>query len=387
MMDARYITAEDIEIFYTGGTQHPFILQGDLLELMKTAGTVATTTTGILNKVYGALVWAQLNQEANVFGMLPKNTWIRSGWRVKTAMATSTDTDISISETASLPATVYPDIQLVYATPKIQVETFDVSDVLEAMSSVSSDDIWGAVHQVRAEIGTEFVKLINKQLTHKVAEAPSDSTRSKAFESIDRICSKAGEQGYTSGWEDVYGIDRDTASWANAYVNDSSTLRDLTDSLIRNTIMECRKRGANTNVMLTGYDTYATILGLYMTYVRHLPLQETKVQFGLGGVMTAAGLDVGINVASLYGIPLLHSVDVAKGAGTGEISYMYFLDTSDPEGYGFPRLGISVLRPVEYFETRDYLLLNKFAIRGAYRMIGEVTARFLYGQGKLRDIK
>jgi len=387
MMDTRYITAEDIEIFYTGGTQHPFVLQGDLLELMKSAGTVATSTTGILNKIYGALVWAQMNQEANVFGMLPKNTWIRSGWRVKSAMATTTDTDISIAETGSLPTAVYPDIALVYATPKIQVETFEVTDVLEAMSSVSSDDIWGAIHQVRAEIGTEFIKLINKQLMHKVAELPTDTTRTKAFQSLDRICSKAGEVGFTTGWEDVYGLDKDSVAWANAYVDDSSTLRDLTDTLIRNLLMNTRSRGANTNVLLTGYDTYSAILGLYMTYVRHMPLSETKAQFGLGGVMTAAGLEAGINIASLYGIPMIHSVDTPNGGGSGELSYVYALDTSDPEGYGFPRLGLSVLRPVEYFETRDYILLNKFAIKGAYRLIGETTGRFLYGQGKLRDIK
>jgi len=114
-------------------------------------------------------------------------------------------------------------------------------------------------------------------------------------------------------------------------------------------------------------------------------MSETKAQFGVNGVQTAAGLEAGIQIASLYGIPVIQSVDTPND-GSGSISRMYFLDCSDPEGYGFPRLGISVLRPVEYFESRDYVLLNKFVIRGAYRFVGEVVARFLYGQGKLRDI-
>ena len=381
----RYLTPMDLELFYTGAPGHPFVLHSDMLDIMKGTGTVATSTTGVLNRIYGALVWAQLNQEANAFGALPKTTWPGSGWRVKTALATSTDTDIAISETGTLPSAVYPEIQTVYATPKVQVEVFDVTDVVEALSNVSEDDIWGAAHQVRVEIGTEFIKLINKQLLHKVAEAKS--ARPNTLTSLDRIVSKAGEQGFTAGWEDVYGIDRsDSANaWANAYVDDSSSLRSLTDELIRDVLMHCRERGANTNVILTGYDTYATLLGLYTTFIRYSPMSETKAQFGVNGVQTAAGLEAGIQIASLYGIPVIQSVDTPND-GDGSISRIYFLDTSDPEGYGFPRLGISVLRPVEYFESRDYVLLNKFVIRGAYRFVGEVVARFLYGQGKLRDI-
>lgn len=387
-MDSRYITAEDIEMFYTGAAQHPFMLHGDLLELTKTAGTTTTAVTGVLNKVYGALIWAQLNQEANAFGMLPKTTWIRSGWRVKTAMGTSVDTDLSLSETSGLPNAVYPTLALVSMTPKIQVLPFDVTDVVEALASVSADDIWGAAHQIRAEVGTEFVKLLNQQLTHKVAETNQSSadTRNTSFETIDRVISKTSEQGFSTAYESVYGLDKTTATWANAYVNDSATARDLTDSLVRTLLMNTRKRGANTNVMLTGYDTYASLLGMYMSFVRYRPMTEAKAQFGVGGIQTANGLETGINIASLYDIPLVQTVDCPAGV-TGSISNIYAIDMSDPEGYGYPRLGISILRPTEYFETRDYVLLNKFVVRGVYRIVGELAGRFLYGQGKLRDIK
>jgi hypothetical protein len=389
MVNSRYITAEDIDMFYTGAAQHPFMLHGDLLELTKTAGTTATSVTGVLNKVYGALIWAQLNQEANVFGMLPKSTWIRSGWRVKTAMGTSVDTDLSLSETSALPNSVYPTLELVSMTPKIQVLPFDVTDVVEALSSVSADDIWGAAHQIRAEIGTEFVKLLNQQLTHIVAEtnqSATGDTRGNSFETIDRIVSKTSEVGFSTSYEKVYGIDKTSKPWANAYVDDASAGRDLTDGLVRKLLMNTRKRGANTNVLLTGYDTYASLLGMYMSFVRYRPMSETKAQFGVGGVQSANGLETGINIASLYDIPLVQSVDVGVSS-QGTIANIYALDTTDPEGYGYPRLGLSILRPSEYFETRDYVLLNKFVVRGVYRMVGELTGRFLFGQGKLRDIK
>ena len=168
---ANYVNLDDIEQFYGGGEGHPFQLASDFLEIAKGTGDVATGTSGVLNKVYGALIWAQINQEANVFGALPKVTWVRSGFRAKTALATSADTDISISETGTLPSAVYPTINTVSVTPKMQAEVFDVTDMLEAMATATQDDIWGAAHAVRAEIGTEFAKRINQQLTHKVAEA------------------------------------------------------------------------------------------------------------------------------------------------------------------------------------------------------------------------
>jgi len=375
----RLLTIEDIELFYTGAMGHPFIVHSDLVDILKAAGEVSTAVTGVLNRTYGALVWAQMNQEANVFGALPKTTWVRSGWRVKTAFATSAAGDIALSgETATLPSAVRPDIMTVYATPKVQAITFDVTDVVEALVSQSADDIWGAAHQVRAEIGTEFVKRINQQLLRAA------DTSTTMLETLDRICGKAAEgTNYTT----IYGISRSTNAWANAYVNNSGTLRSLTDALIRDVLTGTRAAGGNTNVIITGYDTYAALLGLYTTFVRYMPLSETKAQFGVNGIQTAAGLDVGINIAALYGIPLIQSVDCPKGGlGTGEISYMFFVDSSDPENYGFPRLSISILRPVEYFESRDYVVLNKFVVRGVYRMIGETVARFLSGQGKLRDI-
>jgi hypothetical protein len=385
---ARYLTPMDIEYFYTGQPTHPFVAHADLLDILeieKGLGTLETATTGVLNRIYGALLWAQMNQEANAFGMLPKTTWVRSGWRVKTAFGVTSFSDIGISETANLPNSYVPDIATVYATPKIHVRLFDVTDVVEALASVSSDDVWGAMHQVRAEVGVEFAKLINQALLAKVYN-PSGQ---KVLETLDRIVSNDSEySGASEGWEDVYGIDRSSASWANAYVDMSSSLRDLTDYLIRTLLQATRSRGANTNVLLTGYDTYSVIQGLYMTFVRQTnPLTTDRVQFGLNGVTTAEGSNLGIQVAKLYDIPLIQSVDTAKGNGSGEISYIYALDTSDPEGYGFPRLGISVLRPVEYFESRDFVLLGKFVVRGVYRFVGETVARFLYGQGKIRDIR
>lgn len=384
---ARVITPLDLEYFYTGTYTHPFILPTDVidyLEIVKAAGTIETATGGVLNRVFGALVWSQLNTEANWFGMLPKMTWVRSGWRIWYAFSDIDPTTAAISETSNLPAPVRPEIRMVYESPKIMVRTFEVTDVVEALASVSADDVWGASYQVRAIEGLTFVKTINRALGAKVAEAP---TAWSAFEKIDRIVSKNGEQGFGSGWANVHGIDRSTDTWANSYVDDSPTLRTLTHEMILNALANTRKRGGNTNVIVTGYDTFAYLQNMYMTFIRYLPMGETQVEFGVGGIRTARGIDAGIKVASLVGIPLVQSIDTPSGGGSGELQYIYFLDTTDVEGYGMPRLGLSLLRPVEYFETREFPLLNKFVTKGVYRIVGQTVGRHLPGQGKIRDIR
>lgn len=376
----RLLTIQDIERFYLGQGGHPFLDLAETLEIKKATGTVSTTTTGYFNNVYGALVWSQLNQEANVFGALPKTSWVRSGWRVKTAFAT-TYSSIAISETGSLPSAVYPSIQTVSTKPKVETLTFEVSDVMEQLAKVSEDDIWGSAHEVKTQMGAEFAKLLNQQLLHKVAEASAGNM----LESIDRIVSSAAEETIVgvTGCSDVYGIDRSANSWADSQVlHNSGTNRALTDDLIRQLIEDTREAGANSTFWLTGYDTYANILGLYTTFVRYMPMSETQVSFGINGIKSEKGMNAGIQVASLYGIPLIQSVDTPADGS----SRLYLLDTSDPEGYGLPRMSMSVLRPVEYFESNDFVLLDKYVIKGAYRFVGETIARFLAAQGKIRDL-
>ena len=381
---SRPLTLEDLELFYSGAGGHPFMLYGDLLDIMKGAGTVETGLgTAYCNRVYGALLWANLNQEANFFGMVPKVTWVKSGWRVKTGFAESTLSNITISETGALPAPVYPEVATLSTTPKVMAEQFEVSDVLEALASQGADDIWGQAHQVRVEIGTEFVKHLNQLFLARVTAAQGANEPT----SLDRIVSVPGEFGANGAWANVYGIDKSTNAWANPYVDyDTTALRPLTDDMIRKAIQGARKNGGNPNAILTGYDTYAAIQGLYTTFVRYNVLGQSFVQFGINGIQTAEGIGAGIQVATLYGLPVVQSVDTPNGGQAGEIDYIYFLDMTDTEGYGIPRLAMSVLRPVEYFESRDYILLNKFVIRGAYRFVGELIARNIRGQAKIRDI-
>lgn len=399
---ARQLSLADLEAFYTGTADHPFFNIDGMSDVAKTAGGIDTGVTGVQNTVYGALVWSQLNNEANWFGIFPKTTWARSGWRVKKQFAITTSTSLSLAETGTLPAAARPDIATLKATPKLGAQVFEVTDVTEALAEISQDDMWGSVAQMRVEIGNEFVKHINRLLSRRVVGVDAGTSETTGYGdnliSIDGIVGNKAETDAASAAaaQDIYTIDRSSASyaWADAQVKyDMSAGVTLSDAELRTQIATARKAGGNTNVIVTGYDTYAKIQGLYTNFIRYMPISEQKVSFGINGVQSANGLEAGINVASVFGIPVVTAVDtpgevVSGGAAdTARINRVYGLDLTDTEGYGLPRIAMTLLRPPEYFETRDFALLNKFAVKGVYRVVGELVGRFYPGQFKIRDVK
>ena len=71
-------TIEDLERETYGG------LLGD--ELRKDA-PVLTSTTDMYNVVFGAKLWSGIVNKANMFGVLPKKPWDKSGYRIVTTAA------------------------------------------------------------------------------------------------------------------------------------------------------------------------------------------------------------------------------------------------------------------------------------------------------------
>jgi len=377
-MEAEFKTITDMEKAYYD------------YEFIKADDDVVTTTTGVYQPVYGRYAWVQLNMESNLFGMLPKAPWRRSGWRVITARTSSTATG-GTAEDGTLPDTVKPTWSTVSTKPKTVAHTFAVSEVQQFLATRSDDDATASLDDVRKYMAVEHAWHISKMLGTDVNTLAGNN-----LESIDRVCSSYSEVsdssiGLDAGDADIYGIDRDAgASWADAYVDhNSGTDRDLTDTMIRTAINTIRESGGNPTMIVTGYDTYSKIQGLYDTQVRYNPLGQAKVQTGVEGVKTAEGIEAGINVATLYGLPLLVSQHVPKDT----ISRIYILDTSNPEGFDTPRLFMGVAKPTEYFESgmdspnKDPFTVGKLATKGMYRTMGELICKFFAAQGKIRDLK
>ena len=77
--------------------------------------TLATADDGYFNTMFGATVFNQLNTRSEMFKLLKKEGWEKSGWRVLTARGTTT---AGVSEGGALPTSDVPDMDEVTATLK-----------------------------------------------------------------------------------------------------------------------------------------------------------------------------------------------------------------------------------------------------------------------------
>ncbi len=379
-------TIQELEKLYYG-------LEGDYIN--KSDDPVTSSTSGVFNAVFGKLVWSQLNQEANAFGLLPKVVWKNSGWRLITARAGS-DADGGVSEGGAIPDSIKPTFVEVTNTLKTVAHSFEVTEKQQYLAKID-DDATSDLEVMRGIMGTKHKEAINQQLLADVEAQASGASGNYAgtsgFETMDRVISSDSEEdafgGSHSGFYDIFGLDRDSATTYDSYVShNSGTDRDITDALIRGVLTGVSENGGNTQVILTGHDTYSSIIALYSDQVRYGTIvQEGNAKVGVNGIQTDDGIGVGMRVATLYGIPLIQSKDVPQDT----ISRVFFLDTSDPEGYGEPRISLSIAKPTQYFESgidaEGPFAVGKFTTKGLYRTMGEIKCPGIPFQGKLRDLK
>lgn len=410
-MRTRNLTMQDIMTYFEGNAVQPSLSLGEYPSVQKAIINTGMGL-GVWNPIYGAQAWYQLNTEANWFAAMPKFTWDKSGFRTINGF-TRTASQMGISETATLPTPTVPTIQVIKINPKINMNTFMTTQVVQKLASESMDDIYGNLDVIRQFYATEHVKLLNEQIgTTAVGTSPSNSVSGSSiltFESIDRIVASYAEAtaiGLSNTTTPTLGevidpwygaINRSAGpSLFDSYVVASngtagaapSSPTAISDNIIRTTIQGVRINGANTNVAVTGYNTYAEIQGLYINRITYFPMSETLAKFDLNGIETGEGIIGGAQIATLYGIPLLTAVNTPTDTGAVGKERVYFLDTTDTEGYGYGRLGVQILNPTTYLETtdRDFILLQQLAYEGLYYTIGELVCRFPGAQAKIRDI-
>lgn len=379
----KITTIKELEELYYG--------QGSGM-IAKQDAPVLSSTTGVYNAVFGQFVWATFNQEANTIGILPKTVWDKAGWRLQTARAGSS-ADGGVAEGGALPESIKPTFLEVTNTLKTNAHVFEVSEHQEFFVG-SEDDATSDLEHMREIMGTKHKEAMNQLLLSDVeTEAGTGGAYAgkDGFETIDRVIASDSEEdafgGGGSAYYDIFGLDRDDASTFDSIVNhNSGTDRALSDSLIRTVIYDVKANGGNTTVINTHYDTARTAIALYSDQVRYNVIGEATVQVGVNGIQTEDGINVGIRIATIYMIPMIESKDVTQDT----IGRMYFLDTSDPEGSGKPRLSLDISHPTQYFQAgvddNTPFVIDKFTTKGMYRTNGEIRCTSLNAQGKLRDL-
>ena len=395
----QYIqTIEDMEALYYSQEGQQFLQPDDLISpfIAKSDAPVLSTTTGVYNAVYGMQAWVQVNQEANTFGVIPKVPWTRSGWRVITDRAGSPPFG-GVAENATLPETIKPTFSEISTKPKTVAVTFDNSEVQEFLSTAGGDDAFAAMADLRTYFGNAHREDINYMLN-----TSNGTLASNNIESMDRVvssnaefsnCSDNADVAYTANDLDLYGtINRDSATWGDAYVNhNSGTNRSLVDSVIQSVIQNTLTNGANPNGQFwqAGYDTWSVINQVYDTQVRYNLIGSQMIKVGVNGIQSQEGIKVGTSVATLMNRVVIQSKNTV--VDTGGIGRLYLLDTSNPEGFDYPRLFIKVAKPTQYFEAGmnqgTPFAINRFGTEGLYRSMMELIVTFPAAQGKARDLK
>ncbi|HEC65419.1 MAG TPA: hypothetical protein ENI23_09000 [bacterium] len=380
----RTITIQELEEHYYGASGVGMITKSD--------DPVLSSTTGVYNVVFGKFVWATFNQEANTIGILPKTVWDNSGWRLQTARAGSS-ADGGVAEGGAVPETIKPTFLEVTNTLKTVAHTFETSEHQDYFVA-HDDDAIGDLQHMRMIMGTKHKEAMNQALLRDVGDQVGSGgayAGIDGFETIDRVISSDSEEdafgGGGSAYYDIFGLDRDTATTFDSTVShNSGSDRALSDSLIRTMIYDIKEDGGNTQAINTGYDTARTAIALYSDQVRYNVIGEAKVQVGVNGIQTEAGIDVGIRISTIYQIPMIESKDVPKDT----ISRMFFIDTSDPEGSGKARLSLDISHPTQYFQAGvsdgSPFITDTFTTKGLYRTNGEIRCTSLQSQGKIRDL-
>jgi len=249
------------------------------------------------------------------------------------------------------------------------------------MKLAGKDDVvtW---EELQAYEQQEYKNKLNRALHTECGTLTGPSADGTGMQSLDRVVASASEATpsgarYDTADEDIYGLDRTTATWADAYVgHNSDTDRYLAlshlDTMLQN-VEPYWAEGSRTNkACITGYDTNLRIAQLLQSQLRYT---KERVTMTVNGVKTAPGHDAGFEVASYDGIPIIRDSNVTKDT----LSRVYMLDLD--------HVWIGMLQPITYLESEDYQAIDKFGREGVYYMEGELVCDLFKAQGKVMDLK
>ena len=397
-------TIEELELLHYGNS----------LNYLSKADTFATTGTGgIFNTIFGAFAWANLNLEANAFSVLPKYVWDKSGFRIITGRATlTTENDNTIlggtAESGKIAEAALPTVEEVTTMPKIAQIVFGASTVHEWLANNSKDDIWGSLSSLRTYMAVQHKEALNMMLLADVeSEAAAagngnDYDGTLNWESLDRMISSKAEEAALGGDSNNYydpwdQLDRETEKYDSTVISAGtgdigSSNGQLTKTLLLQGLQKTRKKGGkDPNVFLGSHEVYTELQEIFEPATRY-GMGESLVEIDVNGIKTFNGHGVGLQVASVYGIPFIPTKDApANASDNSEVGRLFALDTSDRDGFGYPRLGIQVAVPTTYNEavrgTAGWPFINEaFAEKGVYWTMGELICRRFNGSLKIRDI-
>ena len=380
MKQRLFKTIEEMEKFYYGDLNVDSIQKAD--------ASIISSTTGYWNKIYGAKIWSQINYEKNAAVAIPKEPWVKTGWRAMTAAGHTFPSGGLAEGTNSvytgLPDTMTPTWATISASAKTVGHTMGQTQIAALLDGV--DDTIG-IGDIRQTLANNHARAISAYLVQDV-----DTPASIGMESLDRIASSSAETAHTSAATDpdIYGIDRSAATTYDAQVSSSGSaagnLRDLTLTLIDGVWSSISKAGGRPKVIFTGHNTERVWSSLLEANRSFSMMQiATFVPRFNGAAGVTPGVEAGFNVATYHGVPIIPCQDYDSSrasARTNEVAPIMFADTD--------YIRLAILRPTVYVESNlegDMLTGDRLARELYVQTIGELRCYNFVAQGKVTDIK
>lgn len=377
------------------------------------AGTVSTHG-GAINTTYGALVYDQVNREANVHAFIKKVPWEKSGFRVTTSNPTTkgyggadpgsvgTVVDYTPSELKSIPGFIHSPFDMTLAAG-FRAGVDDGLDLWDWLVAINRD---GHAQLLNEEL------LTSAQVEANVGGAVTDpknetagGARGKGLESLDRLISADAEEddlgGSGSGWYDVYegDVDRDTAT-----TYDSVICRPDASQTTFGTNLPFQLAGVDFLLDTTannGADPSSQMFVTQRTSKRLLydelgaqgrfDLTEVKAKLDLNGLSltsTQEGRDINFAVRAYQGVPIVCDrwvpsngttarTATAADGGTGH-GHWYLLDQR--------HIHLKVGIPTIMASTDNPVVRGQFDTRALYLTAEQLYATRFNVHGKLRSI-
>uniref|UniRef100_A0A6M3JR81 Putative capsid protein n=1 Tax=viral metagenome TaxID=1070528 RepID=A0A6M3JR81_9ZZZZ len=376
----KFKTMKDMEDYWYGD------INSDMIQ--KANAHLISSTVAYWNKMYGAKVWTKINYEANPVAVIPKEPWVKTGWRLETATGRTAPTggiaEGAASAFTAIPETVTPTTALISASPKIVAHTFGNTELAALLQG--QDDVIPLSH-FREQLGKEHQRNIAAYLVQDV-----DTAADNGFESLDRVASSNAESSHLSGTTDntIYGLARSAGTTYDAQVSSTGTatsnLRDLSISLIDGVWNSVTEAGGMPKVIITKGNTKKVWSGLLEAERRYDVMSKAFFTPRYGGAAgTTPGVEAGFWVATYHGVPIIetqHYPSSLAAARANEVGPILMLDID--------YIRFATLMPTQFVQSNlqeDKFGLDAFGMKMMYETVGELRAYSFAQHGKLRDIK
>jgi hypothetical protein len=397
-----------------------FVFAGSPAAAGDTGDVYANTARGnYRNYIYGKQLWAQMNIRPTVFTAIPRNQYVKSGFRIVKNFATRAGRPNAVSEAMSqIPDVKVPTITSLRIDPRVVINNpYSMTLAQQALDGLDDTVNFDAILEI---LQTEFSMRVNGQmLMHNInwAYDPATDTdagqqlcnyaywkelaRTAGFSDTDGmpICTLdnliSGYTEYTGlsypasnmGYEavDLFNLDRHSAaSELDSYVSYATSTAavrnvsvDLLDDAVQHVMPYWKDNTVDGKVIITNFDTVGRIQQLHYQFQRFIGYGNYQTTYN--GIKTCPGDVVGFGASQFKGIPIIPDLMVTRNlAGTG-VGKIYVVDTNT--------IHHAILIPPTFIQDKTYIARRSLTDVATYYMASEMVCTKPRANAKIMNLQ